>query len=245
MVDKIKVVADNNIPFLKGVLEPYVDICYLNPSEIFNNNVKDVDALIIRTRTICNKKLLEGTKIKFIATATIGFDHIDIEYCKNNNITWINAPGCNSSSVMQYIASALVTISKKKGINLSKSAIGIIGVGNVGSKVANLSRSLGMKVLLNDPPRMREERNTDFIEIDELIAESNIISFHVPLTKQGIYKTYHMFDEKFVSKINKGKILLNTSRGSVVKTAVLKNALKVIIFNTLCIENEFYKNTKK
>jgi erythronate-4-phosphate dehydrogenase len=240
-MNKIKIVADNKIPFLKGILEPYADIHYYNPSEITKDIIKEADALIIRTRTICNKELLEGSRVKFIATATIGYDHIDTEYCGKNNISWINAPGCNSSSVMQYIASALVTIAEKKGINLSNSTIGVIGVGNVGSKVAKLCKILGMKVLLNDPPRMRKEGKSEFVGIDDLISESEVISFHVPLIKEGIDKTYHLFEDSFISKIKSGKIIINSSRGPVVKSLALKTAImnKVVIGSVIDVwENE-------
>jgi erythronate-4-phosphate dehydrogenase len=224
--NKIRIVADSKIPFLKGVLEPFSDIDYLDPSEINNNILKDKDAIIIRSRTICNSILLDRTNIKFIATATIGFDHIDISYCESNNIKWISAPGCNSSSVMQYIASALIIIARRKNLNLSDLTIGVIGVGNVGSKVARLAALLGMKVLLNDPPRMRREGNKGFVSLEKLISESDIITFHVPLNKEGIDKTFHMADESFLRNMKKKKILINTSRGPVIETSALKNAIK-------------------
>ena len=231
MRSKIKIVADNKIPFLKGVLEPYADIQYLNPADITNDAVKDKDALIIRTRTHCNAELLEGTDIKFIATATIGFDHIDQEYCKEKNIKWINAPGCNSYSVQQYIASVLLTLGHKRKLDLSGLTIGIVGVGNVGSKVEKLAKIIGMEVLLNDPPRAREEGDEKFITLNELISKSDIITFHVPLIKNGVDKTYHMADEKFFNKFAKKKIIFNTSRGQVIETNSIKNALKKKIVN--------------
>jgi erythronate-4-phosphate dehydrogenase len=236
MSGKIKIVADSKIPLLQGVLEPFADIIYLPPSEIANTNIKDADALIIRTRTKCNSGLLDGTKVKFIATATIGYDHIDTAYCDSKKIKWINAPGCNSSSVRQYIASALVTIASKKKLHLSGMTIGIVGVGNVGSKVARLAESLGMNVLLNDPPRERAEGKDKFAPIDKLMRESDIITFHVPLIKEGIDKTFHMADEKFFESLKKGKILFNTSRGEVVETAALKNALKNNILKAAVID---------
>ena len=140
---KIKIIADNKIPFLQGVLEPFAEISYLQPSEITNEIVKEADALIIRTRTKCNAELLDHSNIKFIATATIGFDHIDTAYCESNGISWINAPGCNSSSVQQFIASALLTIARLKKFQLDEKTIGIVGVGNVGSKVEKLQGYLG------------------------------------------------------------------------------------------------------
>jgi erythronate-4-phosphate dehydrogenase len=225
MGDKIKIITDNKIPFLKGVLEPHADIQYLNPPDITHNSIKDADALIIRTRTNCNSELLEGTNVKFIATATIGYDHIDTEYCKDKNIKWVNAPGCNSSSVMQYIASALLTIGCKKNLNLPDLTIGVVGVGNVGSKVAKLAKIIGMNVLLNDPPRAQKEGNEGFVNLEELISESDIVTFHVPLIKSGEDKTYHMADENFFSKFRNDKIIINTSRGPVVETEALKKAI--------------------
>jgi len=194
MNNKVKIAADSKIPFLKGVLEPFADIQYLNPADITHDAVKDKDALIIRTRTHCNSELLEGTNVKFIATATIGFDHIDQDYCREKNIKWINAPGCNSYSVQQYIASVLLTLGYNRNLNLSGLTIGIVGVGNVGSKVEKLAKVLGMNVLLNDPPRARNEGNEKFVTIDELISRSDIITFHVPLIKDGVDKTFHLAD---------------------------------------------------
>ncbi len=225
MNKKIKIIADNKIPFFKGVLDDAAEIQYLNPNEITNQNIKETDALIIRTRTICNADLLNDTNVKFIATATIGYDHIDTEYCKEKNIKWMNAPGCNSSSVMQYVSSALLTIADKKNIDLSNSTVGIIGVGNVGSKVAKAASIFGMNVLLNDPPRKRNEGGNKFVDLDYLISKSDFITFHVPLNKSGIDKTYHLVDDTFINKLKENTILFNTSRGSVVKTESLKNAL--------------------
>lgn len=226
MNKKLKVTADNKIPFLKGVLEPYADVNYLPPAEITSDSIKGTDALLIRTRTKCDAKLLDGSDVKFIATATIGFDHIDTSYCDKKNIKWVSAPGCNSYSVQQYISSALVSIANKKNLELDKLTLGIIGVGNVGSKVAAAAKALGMTVLLNDPPRVRKEGNNGFVELNELIKQSDIITFHVPLNKEGIDKTFHMVDESFFEKLDAGRILFNSSRGSVVKTEAFKNALK-------------------
>ncbi len=226
MNKKIKIVADNKIPFLQGVLEPFADVVYLPPKEIIHENIINADALLVRTRTECNAKLLEGTNVKFIGTATIGYDHIDTAYCDSKNIKWVNAPGCNSSSVMQYIASALLTLAGREKYNLHEMTIGIVGVGNVGSKVARLSKTLGMNVLLNDPPRERKEGKGVFIPLDEIIDRSNIITFHVPLIKDGLDKTYHLADDLFLGKLKEKKILFNTSRGEVVSTSSLKNAVK-------------------
>jgi len=185
----------------------------------------EADALLIRTRTRCDARLLEGTTVKFIATATIGYDHIDIDYCKSKEITWVNVPGCNSASVQQYITAALVTLAFNNDYNLSDKTLGIIGVGNVGSKVQKAATTLGMKVKLNDPPRTRKEGKSCFVSLDEILKTSDIITIHVPLNKMGPDKTLHLFDNELFGKMKSGSWLINTSRGEVVDPNALKNAL--------------------
>ncbi len=222
----MKIVADDKIPFLKGLLEPFVEVVYIPGSKISKKDILDADALIIRTRTKCKKELLEGTKVKFIASATIGYDHIDREYCKNQNIFWTNSPGCNSGSVQQYILSALFYLADKHKFSLPEKSIGIIGVGNVGKKVEDFARKLGMKVLLNDPPRAAIEGNEKFVSFDDILNNSDIITLHLPLTKEGIHKTYHMFDQVILEKLPKHVILINSSRGEIVDNNALKSSLK-------------------
>lgn len=224
--NKIKIIADDKIPFLKGVFEPVADIDYYSGKEINSEIVKNADALITRTRTKCNEELLDGSSIKLITTATIGYDHIDTKYCEENNIKWFNAPGCNSGSVKQYITSALFTIAEKEKFNLADKTIGIVGVGNVGSKIQNVAEALGMKILLNDPPRERKEGGKNFCSLDKIKNESDIITFHLPLNKNGIDKTYQLADDLFFDQLKKKPIIVNSSRGEVVKTSSLKNAIK-------------------
>jgi erythronate-4-phosphate dehydrogenase len=164
----MKIVIDDKIPFINGILEPYADVVYLPGAKMVHSNVSDADALIIRTRTQCNEALLRGTSVKFIATATIGYDHIDTAWCDANGITWTNAPGCNSGSVHQYIASVLATLSAQFGLKLAEMTLGVVGVGNVGSKIASLGQALGMTVLLNDPPRAAKEGPALFVPLDEI-----------------------------------------------------------------------------
>jgi len=236
MSKKIKIVADDKIPFLKGALDDICEMVYLPAKEITKDKIIDADALIIRTRTICNESLLKGTSVKFIATATIGYDHIDTQYCKESCITWTNAPGCNSSSVMQYIASALFTLRKKQKISFDEVALGVIGVGNVGSKVVSLAEKLNIRVYLNDPPRERAEKSCQFISLEGIVRECNIITFHVPLTKEGIDKTFHMADDDFFSALNPGTIVINSSRGEVINTNALKKAIKSKKLNAVVLD---------
>jgi erythronate-4-phosphate dehydrogenase len=218
----IRVVADDKIPFLKGVLEPFARVEYLSPDQMNRETLKNADALLVRTRTRCDEKLLEGTRVKFIATATIGFDHIDTGYCERAGIRWFNAPGCNSASVMQYIAAALVSLAGEDRKPLAGRTIGIVGVGNVGSKVVRLARLLGMNVLLNDPPRERSEGSEKFVSLEKLLKESDIITLHVPLSMTGANKTFHLINSETISLIKPGAWFINTSRGEVAETAALK-----------------------
>ena len=222
----MKIVCDNKIPFLKGVLEPYAEVVYLAGAKTTPEDVKDADAIITRTRTACREPLLAGSKVKVIATATIGFDHIDTAWCESNGILWKNCPGCNSWSVKQYMASVLVTLARRHGWDLSKMTLGVVGVGNVGSKVAEVASLLGMKVLLNDPPRARMEGRGGFVTLDEVIAQSDIITVHVPLIKEGEDATWHLFDEKRIRSMRPTQLLMNSSRGSVVDNRAFKAALK-------------------
>ena len=222
----MKIVCDNKIPFLRGVLEPYAEVVYLPGKETTPEVVRDADAIITRTRTKCDAALLEGSSVKVIATATIGFDHIDTAWCESHGIVWKNAPGCNSWSVKQYMGSVLATLARKHGFDLSEMTLGVVGVGNVGSKVAEIASLLGMKVLLNDPPRARREGPDGFVSLDEIVDRSDIITLHVPLTREGGDATWHLFDEARISRLNDGQILMNSSRGPVVDNAALKDALK-------------------
>ena len=221
----MKVICDSDIPFLKGALEPHCEVVYARGSEISRDMVKDADALVIRTRTKCDANLLEGSKVRFIATATIGYDHIDTRWCESHGITWTNAPGCNSWSVQQYIGSLLVTMARQFGFSFREKTLGVVGVGNVGSKVARLAALLGFRVLLCDPPRARREGSGSFVSIDDIISRSDIITLHVPLIRDGEDATFHMFDSSRLASMNRNQILINSSRGEVVDGAALKNAL--------------------
>lgn len=222
----MKIVCDDKIPFLRGALEPFAEVVYLPGKQTTSEVVKDADAVITRTRTACNKELLEGSSVKVIATATIGFDHIDTAWCESNGIIWKNAPGCNSWSVKQYIASVLVSLVRRHSLDLSKLTLGVVGVGNVGSKVAEVASLLGMKVLLNDPPRERREGSAAFVSLKTITEQADIITLHVPLTKEGEDATWHLFDEARIASLRADQFLFNSSRGPVVDNKALKAALQ-------------------
>ena len=237
----MKIIIDDKIPYIRGAFEGVAEVVYLPGPKTTREIVKDAVAIVTRTRTICNEELLKGSEVKFIATATIGFDHIDTDYCDRAGIKWTNAPGCNSKSVEQYIASALMVLAERKKIQLKDLIIGIVGVGNVGSKVAVVCDLLGMKVLLNDPPRERAEGSDAFVSLDQLKEEADIISLHVPLNLKGEDATYHLGNESFFSSLTRKPILINSCRGEVLETNAVKSALKtgkLSGFVCDCWENE-------
>lgn len=239
--NEMKIIIDDKIPYIKGVLEEVAQVVYLPGSKTTPEIVRDADAIITRTRTYCNEKLLSGSAVKFIATATIGYDHIDTDYCDKAGIKWTNAPGCNSKSVEQYIASTLMVLAERKKLNLSDICIGVVGVGNVGSKVANVCRLLGMKVLLNDPPRERAEGSGAFVSLQQIVDKADIITLHVPLNLKGEDATFHLGNEAFLSSLKRKPVLINSCRGEVIETNAVKEALKegqLSGFVCDCWENE-------
>lgn len=220
MYRRIKVVADSNIPFLEGIFEPYADIVYIDGKDIRHEDIVDADALIIRTRTKCNEELLHDTKVSLIATATIGTDHIDLDYCRANGIRVYNAQGCNAGGVMQYVFTALYGTASRNGIKLDGMTMGIIGVGNVGKKVEHMAKYLGFKVLKCDPPRAEKEGPEEFVSLDYLLANSNIVTMHTPLDET----TKGMADRHFLELMQPGSFFINASRGEVVDEEALMEA---------------------
>jgi len=237
----MKVIIDDKIPYIRGAFEGVAEVIYLPGSKTTSEVVKDADAIVTRTRTICNEKLLAGSSVKFIATATIGYDHIDTDYCDATDIKWTNAPGCNSKSVEQYIASTLMVLAERRNLQLKDLTIGVVGVGNVGSKVARICKLFGMKVLLNDPPRERAEGSAAFVSLKQVMDEADIITLHVPLNMKGEDATFHLGNNDFFSVLKKKPIVINSCRGEVVDTLAVKVALKsnqISGFVCDCWENE-------
>lgn len=221
MEQNIKIVADRNIPFLEGVFEPYAEVVYIDGKDIASDDVRDADALIIRTRTRCNAELLESSKVSMIATATIGTDHIDFKYCDAHNIEVHNAEGCNSGGVMQYVFSALYGVASRKAVKLDGATIGIIGVGNVGKKIEHMAKYLGFNVLKCDPPRAEKEGPDEFCDLEYLLTNSQIVTMHTPLDES----TRKMADSNFFSLMRPGAFFINASRGEVVVESALKEVL--------------------
>lgn len=218
---RLKIVADKAIPFLEGVFDPYADMTYLPGDKIGPDDVRDADVLMVRTRTKCNADLLEGSKVKFIATATIGTDHIDFPYCDSKGIVVRNAPGCNAGGVMEYVFSALYGLASRRSISLQGDTIGIIGVGHVGSLIERMGRALGFKILKCDPPRAEAEGSFGFCDLEYLLQNSQIVTLHVPLDET----TRGMANSEFFSLMQPGAFFINAARGEVVCDDALKAAI--------------------
>lgn len=222
----MKIVADSKIPFLKGLLEPVAqEVLYVPGSDITNEVLRDAQVLLTRTRTRCNRHLLQGTAVKFIGTATIGTDHIDLDYCSHNGITVVNAPGCNAPAVAQWVHSTILQWLAAQPAPLDHPlTLGIVGVGHVGSIVASWAHQLGYRVLLNDPPLEEQATDTNselltlkskLIDLSTLQCKCDIITFHTPLTRDGDYPTWHLCDEAFLNSLQRCRLIINAARGAV------------------------------
>lgn len=237
----MRIIADNTIPYLKGIAEPIAEVTYLDSKSFTPERVKEADVLIVRSIDKCTPALLAGSRVKLITTATIGFDHIDIHYCERQGIVWKNAPGCNASSVAQYVLADLVTLSLRTGSPLRGKTIGIVGVGHVGRIVERYCAAMGMRVLRNDPPRAAAEGAEGFVSLEQIAAEADVVTLHVPFTKEGDYPTYHLVDARFLQQLAKQPWLFNSCRGAVHDTEALLEAKRTGKVSELvldCWENE-------
>ncbi len=220
----MKIVADENIPYVKKCFSSLGEVVTISGRKIGNDVVRDADALLVRSITKVDKILLAGSGVKFVATATIGTEHIDQDYLAQNNIGFASAPGSNANSVAEYIVSALLNLADKYSFDPANKSIGIVGVGNVGGKVEQKAKAMGMKVFLNDPPLERQTHDAKYLPLPDLF-DCDIITMHTPLTSQGMDNTYHLANEKFFNSLKDGAIFINSSRGGVTDTQALKKAL--------------------
>lgn len=235
----MKIIVDENVIFAKNAFGFFGDVTLVDGRNITHKLIKDADILIIRSVTNISKQLINNTNLKFIGTATIGVDHIDFEAIKQNNIYFSDAKGCNSYAVAEYVLTAILAIADKHNLTLEGKSIGIIGYGNVGKKVKVLSETIGLKPIVNDPPLEHANFNYPFQSLNEAL-NCDIVTFHVPLIKDGIYKTVGLLNQDNISLIKKDAIIINTSRGKVINNQVLLN--KIINNNNLAVldvwENE-------
>ena len=221
----MNIVIDENIAYAEEAFSAFGNVKLIHGRKITNEQLKDSDALIVRSITKVNKELLDNTPVKFVGTATIGTDHIDLDYLKNKKINFSDAKGCNADAVAEYIFTSILTLAQKNNITINGKTIGIVGVGNIGSRIARLAKAVGMNVLKNDPPLQRLTESDEYVSIDK-IYDADIITLHVPLNISGIDKTVHLFDKENLKKLKDNTILLNASRGQVVDNSALFELIK-------------------
>lgn len=214
----LNIIIERNVPFVEGLLEPYANVRYLESEDITPEAVKDAHAMIVRTRTRCNAALLEGSQCRFIATATIGIDHIDRDYCACRRITAVNAPGCNAPAVAQYVFGSIMRLINRP---ISQYTIGIVGVGAVGSIVESWARSLNMTVMPCDPPRQRVAGGSQWATLKQIAEKADIVTIHTPLTQEGTDATFHLIDKGFISSLRRAPVIINAARGAVADTEAL------------------------
>lgn len=224
-MSSLRILADDAIPFLKEVLEPYAQIDYLPGREFTPAAVRNADVLLIRTRTRCNAELLNGSSVRMIVTATIGFDHIDLDYCQQHGIEVVTAAGCNARGVLQYIGATLVYLSHLQGWTPKDKTLGIIGVGHVGSLIDEYARIWGFRVVACDPPRQMREHG-DFLPLEEVARQADILTFHTPLDAT----THHMVDTALLDQVKRDALIINASRGEVIdEMALLASGLEYVL----------------
>lgn len=219
-------IADENMPFAREAFGSLGEVRSLPGRSIGPGDVRGADILAVRSVTRVDERLLSGSRVRFVGTATIGTDHVDTAYLERAGIGFASAPGCNAVSVAEYVVAALLVLARRHRFSLGEKCLGIIGVGNVGSRVLERSRVLGMKVIANDPPLAEKTGDPLYRPLEEVIEGADIITLHVPLTREGAYPTYHMANQRFLDRVKPGAMLFNTSRGAVAGSAALKQALE-------------------
>ncbi|MFI5174849.1 MAG: 4-phosphoerythronate dehydrogenase [Terriglobia bacterium] len=222
----MRILADKNIPFVTDAFRDIGDVTTLDTPLITNQRAREADILIVRSEIPVNERLLDGSPVRFVGSATAGMDHIDTHYLRGKNIGFANSPGCNANSVKEYVVAALLTFAARNSLSLRGKTLGVVGVGNIGSKVVKAAEALGMIVLQNDPPLARVTGESRFVPLDAILG-ADFITLHVPLTREGPDPTYHLLDEPQFDQMKQGVVLLNTARGPVVSTPALKRAFRL------------------
>lgn len=220
----MRILADENIPLAEAFFSDLGVLVRKAGRTLCREDLQETDVLLVRSVTPVNAALLEGTPVRFVGTCTIGTDHLDLDYLHQAGIHWASAPGCNARGVVDYVLGSLLALAEYTGAELSSRCYGIVGVGQVGSRLAKVLKGLGWRVLLCDPPR-QAQYDDGFVPLEQLRAECDVISLHTPLTYDGPYRTHHLFDGAQLAALRPGCWLINASRGAVVDNDALREAL--------------------
>ncbi|HUK82367.1 MAG TPA: 4-phosphoerythronate dehydrogenase PdxB [Verrucomicrobiae bacterium] len=222
----MKIIADPNIPFVREAFAAMGEVVLVPGRSIDTETVRDADMLLVRSVTPVHAGLLGGSHVKFVATATIGIDHVDEAYLAARGIGFASAQGSNANSVAEYVIAAMLELARRGKFPLRDKTLGVVGVGHVGSRVVRYAEALGLRVLQNDPPRQCAENPGLFVPLDRVLAEADIITLHVPLTREGQDATVHLFDKDHLAAVELRKpILINTARGAIVDNKALLKAI--------------------
>ncbi|MBB6153793.1 erythronate-4-phosphate dehydrogenase [Pseudomonas sp. JAI115] len=218
------IVADENIPLLDAFFAGFGEIRRVPGRSIDRATVEQADVLLVRSVTNVNRALLEGSKVRFVGTCTIGTDHLDLDYFNEAGISWSSAPGCNARGVVDYVLGSLMTLAEIEGVDLPQRTYGVIGAGEVGGRLIKVLKGLGWNVKVCDPPRQAAEGG-DYVSLEQIIEQCDVISLHTPLTRTGEGATWHLFDEQRLQQLQPGTWLINAARGPVVDNAALRKVL--------------------
>ncbi len=224
----MKIVCATNMPFAEESFRTLGETTIVEGRGIRAEQVRDAEVLAVRSTTKINRALLEGSRVRFVGTATIGTDHMDIPWLEERGIRWCFAPGCNANSVSEYLSTALLTLAHRHGLALAGKTIGVVGIGNVGRRVVRKMEALGLRVLQNDPPREEAEgaaAGLSFVSLDTILSEADVVTLHVPLTKGGRHPTAGMADADFFRRLKPGCIFVNAARGGLMSTRALLDAM--------------------
>ncbi|MFC6121470.1 4-phosphoerythronate dehydrogenase PdxB [Phytobacter sp. SCO41] len=222
----MKILVDENMPYAGDLFRRLGEVKAVPGRPIPAAELADADALMVRSVTKVNEALLSGTPIKFVGTATAGTDHVDEQWLQQAGIGFSAAPGCNAIAVVEYVFSSLMLLAERDGFDLRDRTVGIVGVGNVGGRLQARLEAWGVRTLLCDPPRADRGDEGDFLPLDALVREADVLTFHTPLFKDGPYKSWHLADEEVISRLKPGAILINACRGPVVDNAALLRRLE-------------------
>lgn len=223
--NSVKILVDENMPYAQTLFSELGEVKAVPGRPIPEQELIDADALMVRSITKVNESLLGNTPVKFVGTATAGFDHIDTEWLSTANIGFSSAPGCNAIAVVEYVFSSLLLLAERDNFDLRDKTVGIIGVGNVGGRLAARLSAWGVKTLLCDPPRAAKGDDELFVSFEDVLKQADVITFHTPLNMSGEYQTFHLMDETGLAKLRDGTILINASRGEVVDNKALLSVL--------------------
>ncbi|WP_263219474.1 4-phosphoerythronate dehydrogenase PdxB [Pseudomonas atacamensis] len=218
------IVADENIPLLDAFFAGFGDIRRVPGRSIDRATVEQADVLLVRSVTNVNRALLEGSKVRFVGTCTIGTDHLDLDYFTEAGICWSSAPGCNARGVVDYVLGSLMTLAEIEGADLTQRTYGVVGAGEVGGRLIKVLKGLGWNVKVCDPPRQAAEGG-EYVSLEQIIEQCDVISLHTPLTRNGDDATWHLFDQQRLQQLKPGTWLINAARGPVVDNAALREVL--------------------